>query len=140
LDIGYGTFQPISQEDLVKKKLHKEKVYIPQSTMDQWKAATSSGSRRICLGTTTLRALESMKRFSNPNTTSGWTGSTDIFITPQDTVDTIDGLITNFHLPKSSLLLLVSAFASRELILEAYQKAIENEFRFYSYGDAMIIV
>jgi len=140
LDIGYGTFQPISQEDIVKKKLHKENVFIPQSTLDQWKLASSSGSRRICLGTTTLRALESMKRFADLNSENGWTGSTDIFITPNDTIDTIDGLITNFHLPKSSLLLLVSAFANRELVLEAYQKAIENEFRFYSYGDAMIIV
>ncbi|MCZ8237302.1 MAG: tRNA preQ1(34) S-adenosylmethionine ribosyltransferase-isomerase QueA [Leptospiraceae bacterium] len=140
LDIGYGTFQPISQDDVIKKKLHSEKVSIPQSTIDSWKKASTEGSRRICLGTTTLRALESMNRFADPHSQSGWKGDTDIFITPNDTIDTIDGLITNFHLPKSSLLLLVSAFANKELILEAYHKAIENEFRFYSYGDAMIIV
>ena len=140
LEIGYGTFNPITREDLIQKKLHLEKVSICKSTKANWIQATKNKTRRIALGTTSLRALESMYRFGGISNDEDWTFDTDIFITPNDRIDTIDGLITNFHLPKSSLLLLVCAFASKELILEAYQTALKNEFRFYSYGDAMFIV
>jgi S-adenosylmethionine:tRNA ribosyltransferase-isomerase len=140
LEIGYGTFNPISEEDLIQKKLHKEKISISQTTKEKWLRATEKKTRRIALGTTSLRALESMHRFGGLENMEDWSFNTDIFLTPGDNIATIDGLITNFHLPKSSLFLLVCAFASKELVLEAYHIAMKNEFRFYSYGDAMFIV
>ncbi|WCL47632.1 tRNA preQ1(34) S-adenosylmethionine ribosyltransferase-isomerase QueA [Leptospira sp. GIMC2001] len=139
LEIGFGTFQPIYDEDIIKKKLHKEKIFISPDTAIAHSLASENKERRIALGTTTLRSLEAMYRTSL-DIRSGWEGETDIFLTPDDTIDTIDGLITNFHLPKSSLLLLVSAFAGSELIMESYKLAIENDFTFFSYGDAMLIV
>jgi len=138
LCIGYGTFSPLTEKQMQEKKLHEEEFFIPENTLELLNA--SKGKQRIiALGTTSLRTLESSfdpvpARFVKKN------GITDLFVQPGDRVGSIDGLITNFHLPESSLLLLVAAFAGKELILEAYHKAIENKMRFYSYGDAMLIV
>lgn len=138
LCIGYGTFSPLTEKQMQEKKLHEEEFFIPENTLELLNA--SKGKQRIiALGTTSLRTLESSfdsvsKRFVKRS------GITDLFVQPGDRVESIDGLITNFHLPESSLLLLVAAFAGKELILEAYHKAIENKMRFYSYGDAMLIV
>lgn len=148
LEIGFGTFKPLTEDNLVNKKLHKEKITIPESTRIVHREAKKSGKRRIAIGTTTLRALEAMARSGNipespdsaGDSKGDWMGETEIFLSPGDHIDTIDGLITNFHLPKSSLILLVSAFAGKELILEAYHKALENDYRFFSYGDAMLII
>lgn len=146
LEIGFGTFQPLSTENFRTKTLHKEKIHIPKDSILAHSQSSELGERRIAMGTTTLRALEAMYRnleFQEWNResrfASGWTGETDLFLTHEDRIDTIDGLITNFHLPKSSLLLLVSAFAGKELILEAYNVALEKDFNFFSYGDVMFI-
>lgn len=138
LCIGYGTFSPVTEKQIQEKKLHEEEFRIPEKTLNILNAAKGK-QRIISLGTTTFRTLES----SYDATTKCYTkseGITNLFVQPGDKVESIDGLITNFHLPESSLLLLVSAFAGKELILEAYRKAIENKMRFYSYGDAMLIV
>lgn len=147
LEIGFGTFQPLSDENLQNKTLHRERIHIPESTLRAHNSTRERGERRIALGTTTLRALEAYSRSPEKNLMLNpsegepvWMGETEIFLAPGDKIDTIDGLITNFHLPKSSLMLLVSAFAGVELIREAYHKALEQEFRFFSYGDAMFIV
>lgn len=153
LNIGYGTFQPLNYKNLQEKKLHRETFTIPYTTIQaHFELTKNKKGRRIALGTTTLRALESWGRFlSNPThnipvhqTEKKWEedfeGETDIFIMPGDKIDMIDGLITNFHLPKSSLILLVSAFAGKDLILRAYHLALEKNFRFFSYGDAMLII
>lgn len=147
LEIGFGTFQPLSPENFQTKTLHKEKIHIPKDSILAHSLATKSGERRIAMGTTTLRALEAMVRspkFSQYNgnleLVKDWDGETDLFLTHKDRIATIDGLITNFHLPKSSLLLLVSAFAGKELILEAYNVALEKNFNFFSYGDVMFII
>ncbi|MBK8394761.1 MAG: tRNA preQ1(34) S-adenosylmethionine ribosyltransferase-isomerase QueA [Leptospiraceae bacterium] len=138
LCIGYGTFSPLTVEQIQEKKLHEEEFYIPETTLNLLNEA--KGKRRIiAIGTTSLRTLES----SYDRATGKYvktSGITNIFIQPGDSVDSIEGLITNFHLPESSLLLLVAAFAGTEFILEAYHKAIENKMRFYSYGDAMLIL
>lgn len=139
LQIGFGTFQPITQEDLIAKKLHKETIQISRETRLAWKVAGENKCRRIALGTTTLRALESMKRFA-PDLDVDWESDTEIFLAPGDQIDTIEGIITNFHLPKSSLILLIAAFGGSELIQKAYQIAVKERFRFFSYGDAMLII
>lgn len=138
LCIGYGTFSPVTEVQIREKKLHEEEFQIPEKTL-QILNESKGNSRIFALGTTTLRTLES----SFDAHTSSYTkkkGITNLFIQPEDRVESIDGLITNFHLPESSLLLLVAAFAGEEFIMEAYQKAIESKMRFYSYGDAMLIL
>ena len=138
LRVGYGTFAPLQESQIQEKKLHKEEYHISEEcaeTLNEFK----SKSRIISVGSTTLRALESSfhkedKRFIAGN------HSTEIFLYPGDTIESIDGLITNFHLPGSSILLLVAAFASKELVMKAYNMAIQNKMRFYSYGDAMLII
>ncbi len=138
LCIGYGTFSPITEEQIKIKKLHEEEFFIPEKTMQLLNEAKGK-QRIISIGTTTLRTLESAYDRNKKQYTKS-SGITNLFIQPGDPVESIDGLITNFHLPESSLLLLVAAFAGKEFILEAYRKAIENKMRFYSYGDAMLIL
>ncbi len=139
LEIGYGTFQPLREKNLQEKKLHKERIRIPKETLAAHREMTNSSSRRIALGTTTLRALETCFRSGILDFEKDWEGETELFLHPGDKIDTIDGLITNFHLPKSSLLLLVAAFAGIELTKSSYKIALEKDFRFFSYGDAMFI-
>ncbi len=139
LNVGYGTFQPI-KEDLVPTSatLHKEKFFIPDTLKNEIKDCKVRGGKIIALGTTTLRALESAYDFNEKEIKTGHQ-STDIFIKEGYKFRVVDKLITNFHLPESSLLMLVCAFGGKSNILNAYKYAIKNHLRFYSYGDAMII-
>ena len=136
LHVGAGTFQPVKVDDTDDHRMHSEWVHIDQKTCDQIKAAKQKGGRVVAVGTTSLRTLESASR---SGTLKPMTGDTDIFITPGFVFQTVDVLLTNFHLPKSTLLMLVSAFAGSDKIKQAYQHAIENEYRFFSYGDAMLL-
>jgi S-adenosylmethionine:tRNA ribosyltransferase-isomerase len=138
LSVGYGTFAPLEESQILEKKLHSESYEISESTAKLLNQTRKKG-RIIAVGTTTLRALESSYEKST-NTYKSGTASTDIFITPDDTIASIDGLVTNFHLPASSILLLVAAFTGKDLVMKAYHKAIAEKYRFYSYGDAMLIL
>lgn len=139
LDVGYGTFQPI-KDDLIDANatLHKENFFIPDDLRIQIKSCKGRGGKIIALGTTTLRALESAFDPKKQNIRTG-NQSTDIFIKEGYKFKIVDKLITNFHLPESSLLMLVCAFGGKSNILNAYKYAIKHSLRFYSYGDAMII-
>ncbi|EMY78583.1 S-adenosylmethionine:tRNA ribosyltransferase-isomerase [Leptospira weilii serovar Ranarum str. ICFT] len=139
LKVGYGTFQPLTRENFQNQKLHREEFFLEESSAEILNLAKQEGRRIFSIGTTTLRALESAYDFATDSFRSG-PGATELFIQPEDRLKSCEGLITNFHLPGSSLLLLVSAFAGKESILNAYQKAIAEDFRFYSYGDAMLIL
>lgn len=136
LHVGAGTFQPVRVENIAEHKMHSEWFTVPQATVDCITQAKQTGKSVIAVGTTSLRALESAARNGSLAATSG---ETDIFITPGYQFRVIDKLITNFHLPKSTLLMLVSAFAGMENIRHAYQHAIQQQYRFFSYGDAMLI-
>ncbi|MGJ4754261.1 tRNA preQ1(34) S-adenosylmethionine ribosyltransferase-isomerase QueA [Leptospira kmetyi] len=139
LKVGYGTFQPLTEENFQNQKLHREEFFLGKESVEILNRAKQEQRRIVSIGTTTLRALESAYDRSTNSFQEGW-GATELFIRPDDLLYSCEGLITNFHLPGSSLLLLVSAFAGKDLILKAYQKAIREEFRFYSYGDAMLIL
>ncbi|TGL75847.1 tRNA preQ1(34) S-adenosylmethionine ribosyltransferase-isomerase QueA [Leptospira yasudae] len=139
LKVGYGTFQPLTEENFQNQKLHREEFFLEEASVELLNAAKQEGRRILSIGTTTLRALESAYE-PNTKTFRAGPGATELFIRPDDNLQSCEGLITNFHLPGSSLLLLVSAFAGKKLILDAYQKAIQEKFRFYSYGDAMLIL
>ena len=133
LHVGAGTFTPVREEDLSKHKMHHEWFSIPESTLQAIEETKSNGGRVIAVGTTSLRALESYA-LSQKNI-----GETNLFITPGFEFKTVDCLLTNFHLPKSTLLMLVSAFAGMDNIRAAYQHAIYQKYRFFSYGDAMFL-
>lgn len=130
LHVGVGTFRPIKTETLEAHDMHEEWAEVPESTRRMIEETKQNGGRVIVVGTTAMRALES-------GVDSGFT---KLFITPGYEFKVADGLITNFHLPKSTLIVLVSSFAGREHVLEAYKHAVENDYRFYSFGDAMLIV
>jgi S-adenosylmethionine:tRNA ribosyltransferase-isomerase len=138
LHVGYGTFSPLTEEQFQSGKLHTEVYSISEEASDMLHTAKMENRRIISIGTTTLRAIESAYDPITKKFQSG-THSTNIFLKPDDSIHSIDGLITNFHLPKSSLLLLVAAFTGKELTMCAYNKAIEENFRFFSYGDVMFI-
>ncbi len=133
LHVGYGTFSPIKVENLLDHKMHEEWYSIPEETLKAMKETRQSGKKVLAVGTTTLRALESMSQV-------GAQGGTSIFIYPGYKFTQIDGLITNFHLPESSLFILVSALLGVEKTKNAYEQAIHNGYRFYSYGDAMLVI
>ncbi len=130
LHVGPGTFRPVTAERAEDHTMDSEWVAVPQATADAVARARQRGNRVVAVGTTTVRALESA-------THQGWT---DLYIRPGHEFRSVDALVTNFHLPRSTLLLLVAAFAGTELILDAYRHAVESGYRFYSYGDAMLIV
>lgn len=137
LEVGLGTFRPVKTDDVLKHKMHEERYEIPKITVDIIEKAKKENRRIIAVGTTTVRALEASAEKNGrliPNK-----DSTDIFIYPGYKFKIVDGLITNFHLPKSTLLMLVSAFSSREFMLEIYRKAVEEKYHFFSFGDAMFI-
>ena len=138
LHVGIGTFRPIAVDKLDDHKMHHEWGSIDAVTCDRLNANRREGGRIIAVGTTSVRVLESAA-LKNEGKLAAWTGETDLFIRPGHRFAAIDALMTNFHLPRSSLLVLVSAFANRELILHAYQEAIKEEYRFFSYGDAMLL-
>jgi len=137
LDIGLGTFKPISQNDYTKHTMHSEKIYLSEQTSELINRKIHSKSKIIGVGTTTLRCLEAV--YKKLGKIQPYEGDTDIFIYPGFSFEVVDSLITNFHLPKSTLLLLVSAFAGEIAIKSAYDHAIENRYRFYSYGDSMLL-
>lgn len=136
LHVGLGTFMPIRGGDLDNHRMHWERYNIPEMTADKVNAAKMEGRRVVALGTTTVRALE---HAADDGKLRKGDGEADIFIRPGYRFQVVDALITNFHLPKSTLLLLVAAFAGREMLLKAYEEAVRKGFRFYSYGDAMFI-
>ena len=137
LHVGLGTFRPVKVENVSEHHMHSEFYMIDEKAADTINAAKRAGGRIICVGTTSCRTLESAaKEDGTIEPTSGWT---DIFIYPGYRFKILDSLITNFHLPESTLLMLVSALAGREHVLAAYQEAIENKYRFFSFGDAMFI-
>lgn len=142
LHVGAGTFQPVRVDNINEHKMHSELYSISQSTIDMINQTKLRGGKLTAVGTTALRALESAARTteSNPagNLQAG-SGETDIFITPGYQFKVVDRLFTNFHLPKSTLLMLVSAFAGMDNIKKAYAHAIAQQYRFFSYGDAMLI-
>jgi S-adenosylmethionine:tRNA ribosyltransferase-isomerase len=137
LHVGYGTFQPVRVRDIREHILAEEYYSIPDETASSIRRAKDEGRRVIAVGTTTVRTLESAA--IKLGTVEASSGKTGLLITPGFRFRVIDGLITNFHLPRSSLLFLVSAFGGRELIKRAYAHAVRSEYRFFSYGDAMLI-
>jgi S-adenosylmethionine:tRNA ribosyltransferase-isomerase len=136
LHVGAGTFQPVRVENIAEHRMHSERYEVPQATVDAILATRLAGGRVTAVGTTALRALESAARAGELTTGSG---ETDIFITPGFQFRVVERLLTNFHLPKSTLLMLVSAFAGMENIQRAYAHAVAERYRFFSYGDAMLI-
>jgi len=138
LHVGAGTFQPVRTERIEEHKMHAEYLEVSAAVCNQVRETKANGGRVIAVGTTAVRCLETASG------SQGWIepyyGDTEIFIYPGYDYKTVDGMITNFHLPESTLIMLVSAFAGRENTLAAYHQAIEEEYRFYSYGDAMLIV
>ena len=136
LHVGAGTFAPLRAEQIKSRKLHQEYFEIDQTLCDQIKIAKSNGGRVIAVGTTVVRALESLMQ---ENGIEPMSGLTDIFIVPGFDFQLVDAMVTNFHLPESSLIMLVSAFAGKERILKSYQHAVDNGYRFYSYGDSMFL-
>ncbi|OGC95207.1 MAG: tRNA preQ1(34) S-adenosylmethionine ribosyltransferase-isomerase QueA [candidate division Zixibacteria bacterium RBG_16_53_22] len=139
LHSGLGTFRPITRSDFSQHKMHEEKFFIPKEAADAVNLAKQENRRVIAVGTTSVRALESACTENGQVMASNWK-ETSLFISPPYDFRCVDGLLTNFHLPKSTLLLLVSAFAGRERVLAAYEEAIKLGYRFYSYGDAMLIL
>ena len=137
LHVGLGTFQPVKVEDIKMHKMHSEYFELSQTSANQINTAKQEGRKIVAVGTTSVRALETVALEGN---VEPYRGYTDIFIYPGYQFQITDALVTNFHLPKSTLLMLVSAFARHEFILEAYQEAIAQKYRFYSYGDAMLIL
>jgi S-adenosylmethionine:tRNA ribosyltransferase-isomerase len=136
LHVGAGTFQPVRVENLAEHKMHSEWYTIPQETVDAVRLAAAAGRDVVAVGTTSLRALEAA---SQSGELKAGSDDTAIFITPGYKFRTVTRLITNFHLPKSTLMMLVSAFAGYDEIRKAYRHAIANEYRFFSYGDAMLL-
>ncbi|MDK2124011.1 tRNA preQ1(34) S-adenosylmethionine ribosyltransferase-isomerase QueA [Parachitinimonas caeni] len=136
LHVGAGTFQPVRTEEIAQHRMHRERYWLPEATINAIRQAKANGGRVIAVGTTSLRALEAsclQGDFAEP------VGDTDIFITPGFQFKVVDRLITNFHLPKSTLLMLVAAFAGHDVMQHAYAHAVACQYRFFSYGDAMLL-
>lgn len=136
LHVGAGTFRPVRTENILSHTMHAERLSVSSALVDTIKVTKKNGGRVIAVGTTSVRALETAAAFHG-GAIGPYEGESDLFIYPGFPFQVIDGLITNFHLPQSTLLMLVAAWAGRENVLEAYQDAIEQKYRFFSYGDAM---
>jgi S-adenosylmethionine:tRNA ribosyltransferase-isomerase len=136
LHVGAGTFQPVRTENLAEHRMHSEWFEVGAATVAAVEAARARGGRVVAVGTTTLRALESAAR---EGTLRPFTGETDLFITPGFRFGVVDRLVTNFHLPRSTLMILVSAFAGHDHVRALYRHAVESRYRFFSYGDAMLL-
>jgi S-adenosylmethionine:tRNA ribosyltransferase-isomerase len=137
LHVGAGTFKPVDGDDPAAHVMHEERFTVPVETADVWRATRAAGRRVWAVGTTTVRTLESA--MTNGAVAAG-SGETRIFIRPPQGLRAVDALITNFHLPRSTLIMLVAAFAGYDLTMRAYREAIAEQYRFYSYGDAMAVV
>lgn len=138
LEVGPGTFKPVEEEDLSRHRMHPEQYTVPEETATKIATTRAAGHRVWAVGTTVVRALESAALIDG--TVESGRDSTNLMIAPGYPFRVVDALITNFHLPRSTLLMLVSAFAGHERTMAAYQHAIDRQYRFYSYGDAMVIV
>jgi S-adenosylmethionine:tRNA ribosyltransferase-isomerase len=138
LHVGAGTFLPVKAEDTADHKMHAEIGHVSESTADALNRVRKNGGRIVCVGTTSLRLLESAA--DENGTIRPWSDATDIFITPGYRFRAADGLMTNFHLPRSTLFMLVSAFSGLETMRAAYEHAIRENYRFYSYGDASLLM
>jgi S-adenosylmethionine:tRNA ribosyltransferase-isomerase len=137
LHVGLGTFQPIQADDFTQHPMHAEWGRLSQAAVDTINACKSRGGRVVAVGTTSVRVLETVARSGS---LQAWAGETELFIHPPYEFKVVDALVTNFHLPKTTLLLLVAAFAGGDLFRQAYETAMSERYRFYSYGDAMLIV
>lgn len=137
LHVGIGTFQPIRVSNIMEHQLHAEQAELSQATAEKIITTRASGGRIIAVGTTSTRTIEAASR---SGTVQAFQGPTDLYITPGFKFHVADAMITNFHLPKSSLMVLISAFAGRDFVMAAYEEAVRQEYRFYSYGDAMLII
>ena len=137
LHVGLGTFRPVKEEEITDHEMHSEYCVISQETADLINRTKAGGGRCICVGTTSCRTLESWAAEDGHMEAKG--GWTSIYIYPGYKFKVMDGLVTNFHLPESTLIMLVSAFAGREHVLAAYQEAVKERYRFFSFGDAMFI-
>ena len=143
LHVGLDTFRPVHGEDIAEHKIHTEWYELPEDTAGRLNAARREGRRIVAVGTTTVRTLEQVGRDAYQRSATeiaAATGDADLFILPGHQFRLVDAMLTNFHLPRSTLLMLVSAFAGRERILAAYEEAVRREYRFYSFGDAMLIL
>ena len=136
LHVGAGTFQPVKVDDVEQHHMHSEWIEVPQAVCDKIKACKARGGRVVAVGTTVVRSLETAARSGD---IKPFAGDTDIFLYPGKPFHAVDMLITNFHLPQSTLLMLVSAFAGTQRIRHAYQQAVQEQYRFFSYGDAMLL-
>ena len=137
LHVGLGTFRPVKEDEITDHEMHSEYCVIPQETADLINQTKANGGRVICVGTTSCRTLESWANEDGTMEAKG--GWTNIYIYPGYKFKVMDGLVTNFHLPESTLIMLVSAFAGRENVLEAYREAVRERYRFFSFGDAMFL-
>jgi S-adenosylmethionine:tRNA ribosyltransferase-isomerase len=137
LHVGVGTFRPVEVEDVTTHAMHEEWIEVSADTVEQIRATQAGGGRIIAVGTTVVRALEGAAQLGD---LQPFMGKTNLFIYPGYKWRVVEGLITNFHLPRSSLLMLVSALIGRDRLLDIYQEAISSEYRFYSFGDAMVIL
>ena len=137
LHVGLGTFAPVKADDPTKHAIHREWCEVTQPTVEAIHAAKANGGRVVAVGTTTTRTLESAAR---PDGLQPFSGETDLYVLPPFEFRVVDALVTNFHLPRTTLLMLVGAFAGVELLRAAYAEAVAREYRFYSYGDAMLVL
>ncbi|GIU26317.1 S-adenosylmethionine:tRNA ribosyltransferase-isomerase [Shewanella colwelliana] len=138
LHVGAGTFQPVRVDNILEHKMHSEWAEVPQTVVDQIKVTKAAGNRVIAVGTTSVRSLESAAKASEGEL-QAYSSDTDIFIYPGYEFQIVDAMVTNFHLPESTLIMLISAFAGFDAVKEAYQHAIAEKYRFFSYGDAMFV-
>jgi S-adenosylmethionine:tRNA ribosyltransferase-isomerase len=136
LHVGAGTFQPVKTENLDEHIMHSEWLSVSEETVEKIKACKARGGRVVAVGTTSVRSLETA---ANKGELKPYQGDTRLFIRPGYQFQVVDLLLTNFHLPQSTLLMLVSAFAGYENIMRAYRHAVEQRYRFFSYGDAMLL-
>jgi len=137
LHVGPGTFQPVKVDNIRTHKMHAEYIHLTEAEANRIRTARDAGAKIIAIGTTVVRSLETA---GVTGTVRPYSGYSELFIYPGHQFNVVDALVTNFHLPKSTLLMLVSAFAGRDLIQQAYQEALQHNYRFYSYGDAMLIL
>ena len=140
LQVGLDTFAPVTEENVEQHIIHKEWCSVPMDVVDAIRRTKAAGKRVVAVGTTSMRSLESSAIGAEPGEIlKPFEGQTGLFILPGYSFKVVDALVTNFHLPRSTLLMLVSAFAGRERVLQTYRAAMETDYRFYSFGDAMLI-
>lgn len=139
LHVGAGTFQPVRVDNILEHKMHAEYAEVPDLVVDAVRKTKAEGKRVIAVGTTSVRSLESAAKAAGDELIAPFYADTDIFIYPGFNFKVVDAMFTNFHLPESTLMMLISAFAGKEHVMSAYQEAIDQEYRFFSYGDSMFI-